>query len=102
MGNCFRSNDRGVHIQELWKRFAFRLKKAKLTDDDNARKPGIPSSEAVQWFIERDQRTFAQSVSFVPWMIQKGILNGSVSESTDSVVVFRGDGAVVFLSLIHI
>ena len=96
MGNCFRSNNRGVYIPELWKRFAFRLKKAKLTVDDSTRKPGIPSSEAVQWFIERDQRTFAQSVSFVPWMIQKGILTGSVSESTDSVVVFRGDGAVVF------
>ena len=62
----------------------------------HARKPGMVSREAVQWFVDRDQRTFAQSISFVPRIIQRGILHGEVSESTTSVVAYRGYGAVVF------
>ena len=54
------------------------------------------SAEAVQWFVDRDQRTFDQSISFVPWVIRKGIRNGTVTDSTNSVVVLRGEGAVVF------
>jgi class 3 adenylate cyclase len=62
----------------------------------HSRKPGIVSSEAVQWFVDRDQRTFVQSISFVPTIIQRGIRQGTVTESTNSVVAFRGEGAVVF------
>ena len=61
-----------------------------------SRKPGIVSADAVRWFVERDKRTLLQSVSFVPWIIRRGIRSGSVLESTQSVVAFRGEGAVVF------
>ena len=43
------------------------------------------SAEAVEWFMERDIRTMKQSLSFVPWVIQKGMKEGTVTESTDSV-----------------
>jgi class 3 adenylate cyclase len=61
-----------------------------------SRKPGIVSPDAVRWFVERDSRTLAQSVSFVPNIIRTGIKEGFVSDSTSNVVVFRGQGAVVF------
>jgi len=46
--------------------------------------------------MERDQRTLNQACSFVPWIIQKGIKMETVTNSTDTVVVYRGQGAVVF------
>ena len=71
-------------------------KTKKIEANDNERKPGIVSPEAVQWFLDRDMRTLAQARSFVPWIIQKGIRLDTVSDSTDTSVVFRGQGAVVF------
>ena len=97
MGNCVISRDQRSRLRHRLKTFLGRLGKTRITVDESpVRKRGVPSNEAVQWFVERDQRTFSQSVSFVPWVIQKGILSGSVTESTESVIVFRGDGAVVF------
>jgi class 3 adenylate cyclase len=73
----------------------FGLKKEDVVEI-HSRKPGMVSREAVQWFIDRDLRTFGQSISFVPRILRRGFITGKVSESTHSVVAYRGDGAVVF------
>ena len=98
MGNCVPKNggEKKSTLEVLKNSVRFLRGGQFIVDEEASRKPGEVSAEAVQWFVERDQRTLAQSTSFVPWVIQRGIKIGTVSESTDSVVVYRGDGAVVF------
>jgi class 3 adenylate cyclase len=62
----------------------------------HSRKPGVMSREAVRWFMDRDQKTFNQSVSFVPRVIRRGLNTRTVMDSTESIVAYRGQGAVVF------
>ena len=98
MGNCInagreRSKKPWLSLRSRFNRF---LGKTSTVVEDSSRRRGVVSAEAVTWFVERDQRTLTQSVSFVPWAIQDGIRKGAVTESTDSVVAFRGSGAVVF------
>ena len=85
MGNCISSNNDGHSSFHSFREKFTALRKKEIVVDEETRKPGIVSAEAVQWFVERDIKTLAQSISFVPWVIQRGIKIGTVTESTDSV-----------------
>ncbi len=76
------------------------MKNIKASEED--RRPGILSSEAVQWFTERDSRTLAQATAFVPWVIQRGIKLGTVTDDTDSVclsAVFSDSTRLLFIEV---
>ena len=88
MGNNATSGDNRV---SLFSRIQSVFVKIRAIDaievEECIHKGGIVSAEAVEWFMERDNRTMTQSLSFIPWVIQKGIKDGTVTESTDSVCI---------------
>lgn len=87
MGNSSSTEQPHVSVLNYVKDRVLDRKRSEIKVEEENRKHGIVSAEAVEWFMERDIKTMRQSLSFVPWIIQKGIKDGSVCDSTDSVCV---------------
>lgn len=65
-------------------------------EEEDSKKEGEVTSEALQWFIERDARTLSQAAAFVPWVIQHGVRLGTLKGNAVDVRCLFGCGITYF------